>query len=144
MLMSPTDPNFGKTLSLLWLFAILNMLFRDIHEFTMAHNLEEILAGSVNGNPMSESILLVGAVAVELLLLGFLLSALLAPKAARWVNLVLAPLAIFGTTLGVPNDPDDYFFAAIVIATFMAIFVLAWRWAPQEDAAWIVGDHHVA
>lgn len=142
MSLSPTDPNFGRTLSRLWLFAILNMLFRDIHELTMAHNLEEILGGHVNGTFMTEGVLLFGAVAVELLLLGFLLSALLAPKAARWLKLVLAPLAIAGTTLGVPNDPDDYFFAAVVVMTFAAIFVLAWRWAPKEDAAWIVGGHH--
>lgn len=139
----PTSPDFGKILSLLWLFAILNTLFRDVHEFTMAHNLEEILAGYVNGNPMSEGVLLVGAVVVELLLLAFLLSTLLPPRLARVMNLVLAPLAMVGTVFGVPNDPDDYFFAAVVVTTFAAIFVLAWRWRPQEDAAWVVGGHDV-
>ncbi len=139
----PTSPEFGKSLSLLWLFAILNTLFRDVHEMTIAHNLEEILAGYVNGNPMSEGVLLVGAVVVELLLLAFLLSALLPAHLARMMNLVLAPLAMVGTVFGVPNDPDDYFFAAVVVTTFATIFVLAWRWHPQVDAAWVVGERDV-
>lgn len=132
MLNLETPENFGKTISLLWLFAILNMLFRDIHEFTMASTVNEILSGYVNGNPMSEGVLLVGAFAVELLLLGFLLSNILPARAARLVNLIFAPLAIVGVIFGAPSDPDDYFFAVITISTFIAIFVLCWNWKLEE------------
>jgi len=126
---------FGRTLSLLWLFAILNILFRDIHEMTMAGTISEILSGRMNGNPVTEGALFAGAFAVELLLLAMLLSNLLVPKAARLLNLVLAPVAIGGVLFGVPNDPDDYFFATVEIFTFALIFVLSWNWviAPATD-----------
>ena len=64
----------GLKLSLLWLFAILNMAFRDLHEFLIADTVEQILTGHVNGVAMSEGLLLFGAFIIELVLLGFLLS----------------------------------------------------------------------
>ena len=115
-------------LSLLWLFAILNMLFRDIHELTMADTIREILSGRLNGVAMTEELLVLGALVVELLLLAFLLTSLLPRRQARLLNLVVAPLAIAGAIAAGPSDPDDYFFAAIEVATFAVIFILAWRW----------------
>ncbi len=125
----------GRTLSLLWLFAILNVLFRDIHEMTTARAINEILSGHVNGTPVTEGALLVGAVLIELLLLAFLLSSLLQPAASRWVNVILAPLAVIGVIFGDPSDPDDYFFAAAEIGTFAVIFCLAWRWTTSIPAS---------
>lgn len=120
--------SFAGRLSLLWLFAILNILFRDIHELTMAGTVREILSGHLNGVAVTEELLVFGALVVELLLLAFLLTNLLPRRPARLLNLVVAPLAIVGTIAAGPSDPDDYFFAAIEIATFAAIFILAWRW----------------
>lgn len=122
------------TLSLLWLFAILNMVFRDIHEFTMADTINEVLSGTVNGNPMSETVLLFGAFAVELLLLGFLLSAVLPKRWARGLNLVLVPLAVAGVFSMPPADPDDLFFALVELCAFVTAFVLAWRWTPDAQS----------
>ncbi|MFY0682334.1 MAG: hypothetical protein JXR13_17305 [Thalassovita sp.] len=127
-----SDLPTGTKLSLLWLFAILNIVFRDLHELTMASTIEEILTGHLNGAPMSEGLLVVGAFLVELLLLGFLLSSLLRPKLARWINLVLAPIAILGTLAAQPSDPDDYIFAVIEIATFCAIWWIARGWTPAK------------
>jgi len=144
MLKSHTPEDFGKTLSLLWLFAILNMVFRDLHEFSMASTINEILSGYVNGNPMSEGVLLAAAFAVELLLLAFLLPSLLAPGWARLLNLVLAPLAIAGTFYVPPADPDDYFFAFVAVCTYVAIFILAWRWQTASQSEKHVGGGHAA
>lgn len=118
----------GIKLSLLWLFAILNIVFRDIHELTMASTIEEILTGHLNGTPMSEGLLVIGAFLVELLLLGFLFSSLLRPKAARWLNLFLAPVAILGVIAARPSDPDDYIFATVEIVTFCGIWWMASQW----------------
>lgn len=126
-----SDLPMGLKLSLLWLFAILNMAFRDLHEFLIADTVEQILTGHVNGVAMSEGLLLFGAFIIELVLLGFLLSGLLRPKAARSLNLILAPLAIIGTLAARPGDPDDYVFAVIEIATFCVIFWLAFRWKAE-------------
>ncbi|MEL6463978.1 MAG: DUF6326 family protein [Pseudomonadota bacterium] len=132
------------TLALLWLFAILNMVFRDIHEFTMASTINEILSGTVNGNPMSETVLLFGAIAVELLLLAFLLTALLPPRWSRILNLGLVPAAVVGMFVIPPADPDDYFFAAVELCAFAAIFTLAWRWNTGHRASTSIGEHDAA
>ncbi|MDC0737055.1 DUF6326 family protein [Cognatishimia sp. SS12] len=132
--MSHPAPNRGQMLAMLWLFAILNILFRDIHELTIAANVEEILTGHVNGNPVTESVLLMGALAVEILLLAFVLSVLALPRWARRLNLGAAPVAGAGLFLGVPNDPDDIFFAVVVLVTLAVIFVLALRWPITEQA----------
>ena len=142
MIPSITSPKFGKTISLLWLFAILNILFRDIHELTTASAVNEILSGYVNGNPISEGVLLVGAFAVELLLLVFLLSSLLPARAARAMNLFLAPLAIVGTVFGAPSDPDDYFFATVTVIVFASIFVLCWNWKPGTKSSEMIGEQY--
>ncbi|MEM7214380.1 MAG: DUF6326 family protein [Pseudomonadota bacterium] len=134
MLKSKTTESFGNTISLLWLFAILNVLFRDIHELTTASAINEILSGTVNGNPVTEEVLFAAAFAVELLLLAFLFSSLLSPRAARMMNLFLAPLAIIGTVFGAPGDPDDYFFAVVTTLTYAAIFILCWTWKPQKTS----------
>lgn len=125
----------GKTLSLLWLFAILNILFRDIHEMSTASAVNEILSGHVSGRPVTEEALLIGGFAVELLLLAFLLSALLPPPTAKRINLAFAPLAIIGVLCGAPSDLDDYFFAAVEIATFATITVMAWLWRTDASEA---------
>ncbi len=122
----------GKTITLLWLFAILNTLFRDIHQLVVASTIEDILAGHMNGNPVTEGALFIGAFAVELLLLGMLLSQLLRPSHARIFNLAVAPIAFAGTFVVPPTDLDDYFFATVVLATFATIFVLAWKWRTTE------------
>ncbi|MEM7059487.1 MAG: DUF6326 family protein [Pseudomonadota bacterium] len=135
MPISPAPASMGRALSLLWLFAILNVLFRDIHEMTTASTINEILSGHLNGVPVTEGALLVGAVLVELLLLAFLLSSVLPSNLSRRLNLMLAPLAVFGVTFGAPNDPDDYFFAAVQIGTFAVIFTFALRWDTSISAS---------
>lgn len=122
-----------------WLFAILNVLFRDVHELTTASAINEILSGFVNGNPVTEEVLFAAAFAVELLLLAFLLSSLLAPRAARMINLFLAPLAIVGTVFSAPGDLDDYFFAFVTVLTYAAIFVLCWNWKTRPVSNVIEG-----
>ncbi len=140
---TPSNPNdLRPTLSVLWLFAILNVIFRDIHEFTMASTLNEILSGTVNGNPMSETVLLFGAFAVELLLIGFLFSALLPAWWARNLNLVLAPVAVAGLLFIPPADPDDFFFAFVELCAFGTAFVLAWRWTPDVQPSDTQGARH--
>lgn len=140
----PDAENFGKTISLFWLFAILNTLFRDVHELTTATAINEILSGYVNGNPITEEVLFGAAFAVELLLLAFLLSSLLAPRAARMLNLFLAPLAIVGIIFGSPSDLDDYFFSVVTVATFSTIFILCWNWKAEKVSNATIGGQYVS
>ncbi len=63
-------------LSTLWIFVLLNLIFRDIHEFFRAGLLEEMMTGVVNGNQVTEQVMLIGAFMVEIPILMVLLSRL--------------------------------------------------------------------
>ena len=125
---APASLPVGSLLSSLWLFAILNVLFRDVHEMAEASTIEGILAGTMNGRPVTEEALFFGAFAVEILIAMTLLSRLARPSVARWLNLLAAPAAALGVLAFAPNDPDDVVFAAFQIGAFATIFVVASRW----------------
>ena len=42
-------------LSTLWMFFLINIIFRDIDEFVEPGFMEEVLTGTVNGNPVTPS-----------------------------------------------------------------------------------------
>ena len=120
-------------LSQLWLFAMLNTVFRDIHEMAKAETIEDILSGFMNGNPVNEAVLLLGGVLVELTLVMILGAYVFGPRLYRQLNLVLAPLAVLGVVFSAPNDPDDYFFVAITAVAFLSATAIAWSWRPKAD-----------
>ena len=47
-------------LSTLWMFVLLNIIFRDIHDLFRPGFLEEMMTGSVNGTEVTEEALLLG------------------------------------------------------------------------------------
>ena len=90
-------------LSTLWIFFLFNIIFRDIHEFVEPGFMEEVLTGTVNGNPVTEHMLLLGGVMIEVPIAMVLLSRVLPYGANRWTNMIVAMLygvlvPAFGTT----------------------------------------------
>ncbi len=115
-------------LSTLWIFFLLNMIFRDIHEFVEPGFIEEIMTGTSNGNPITEQMLLLGGVMIEVPIAMVLLSRLLPYRANRWANIIAAALYIsllvfFGTT-----DLDDTFHLIVEIAALSLVIWSAVRW----------------
>lgn len=51
-------------LSTLWVFVLLTVIFRDIHELFRQGFLEEIMSGEVNGVEMTETTLLIAGIAL--------------------------------------------------------------------------------
>ena len=124
-------------LSALWLFFLFNIIFRDIHEFVEPGFIEEIMTGTANGNPITEHMLLLGGVMIEVPIAMVLLSWLLPYGANRWANTVVAALygvliTFFGTT-----DLDDVFHLVMESAALSFIIWSAWRWrnpSPKKHA----------
>jgi hypothetical protein len=85
----------------------------------------------VNGNEMTEGLLLVGGIGIALHIAMILASRVLPRRLNRPVNLVAAPLAIttiiFFTATGRP-DLDDLFFTAVEVAALLGVVGSAWRW----------------
>ena len=115
-------------LSTLWIFFLFNIIFRDIHEFVEPGFMEEVLTGTVNGNPVTEHMLLLGGVMIEVPIAMVLLSRVLPYGANRWTNMIVAILygvlvPAFGTT-----DLDDTFHLIMEVAALSTVIWSAWRW----------------
>jgi hypothetical protein len=120
----------GHVISRLWTFVFFTMLSRDIHEMSTADTIEGILAGTYEGNVVTDAGLFYGGLALVLMLLTSLFSTLLVPSAVRRLNLIVAPLAIAGGFYLFPNDPDDYLLAGAATTALLAIFFVCWFWRP--------------
>tara|TARA_R110001606_G_C15146254_1_gene625156 strand:+ start:198 stop:617 length:420 start_codon:yes stop_codon:yes gene_type:complete len=115
-------------LSTLWLFVLLNMIFRDIHQFVKKGSIEEIMTGMVNGIEITDELMLLGGFLAEIPILMVLLSRILDDRANKWANIItgLITLAVFATA--VPSlDMDDAFHMTIEIAAILWIFQIAWK-----------------
>lgn len=114
----------------LWIFVFLNMIFRDLHEFGRPGFLQEMITGVVNGVQITDSLLLIGGIMIEIPLLMLPLTQLLKFKANRfanmWIGALTIPLIIVNYN---PPDLDDIFFLVIEITALSLIIWYASRWS---------------
>ncbi|MEM7796636.1 MAG: DUF6326 family protein [Cyanobacteria bacterium P01_C01_bin.118] len=127
-------------LSTLWIFFLFNLIFRDIHEFVEPGFIQEIMTGTSNGNPITEHMLLLGGVMIEVPIAMVLLSWLLPYGVNRWANIVVALLygaliMFFGTT-----DLDDTFHLIMEIAALSFVIWSAWRWRNPSLKRYSIGQ----
>ena len=120
----PQDPRI--ILSVLWTFFLMNIIFRDIHQFLSPGYMDWVIAGEMFGQQITDELLLWGGIAVEVMIAMVLLPHILPRRTLRVVN----TLAVFFTTALVlftpPIDPDDLFFLVIGLATLLAILWFGW------------------
>lgn len=110
-------------LSTLWVFVLLNFIFRDIHEFGKAETIERVLTGTYNGQVLTEGMFLIGGIMIEIPIAMVLMSRVLPVAANRWANMVAAPL--WGLTLiGMAADLDDYFHFTLIV---VALGIIVWQ-----------------
>lgn len=123
-------------LAALWLFVLLNIIFRDIHQFALKSHLEMLLTGTYNGVVITEELMLFGAVIVQIPVAMVPLSVWLARRANRPVTLLAVVLATAGMLSNAPTDLDDWFHLIIQLLAMAAIVRLAWLWpGPASPSA---------
>jgi len=120
--------------STIWLFVLLNVIFRDIHEFIKADFIEQILTGVVNGTKITEELMLMGGILMEIPIAMVLLSRVLKYSVNRWANIIAAIFNIVVIIGNRPGDLDDMFFATIEIAALLYIVWSAWKWTESESS----------
>jgi hypothetical protein len=120
-------------LSTLWIFVLLNMIFRDIHELVRPGLLEEMMTGIVNGTQVTDELLLLGGIMVEVVIVMVILARVLEVRVNRWANIIVGAISIM---LVISNntapDLDDMFFAVIQVAALAVIIWYAWTWPKLE------------
>ena len=75
--MTQERPNTRTVLSTLWIFVLLNLFAKDIHEFGRPGMLQQIMTGVVDGVTITEELMLLGGVMFEIPILMVLLSQIL-------------------------------------------------------------------
>lgn len=115
--------------SSLWLFVLLNMVFRDLHEFARPGAIEEFMALEV-----SEGLILGAGIVLTLFISMIVLVRVLPVRINRWANLVVPVLALGSMVANMPRDLDDIWFLAVEVLGLLAIIALAWTWRTQAVA----------
>jgi len=121
--------------STLWIFAMFNYLYADIHSLIDPATLKEIMTGYIGSLPVTQGFLLGSAVLIETAIAMVLLSRLLEYRANRWAKMVAGVLhtaAVISSLFLGETAPTLYymFFATIEIACTSFIVWSAWRWKP--------------
>ena len=118
----------GNLLSTLWIYILLSMLFRDMHEILRQNFIEELAtAGTVRGTEVSATTLVLSGFLLQLPLAMVVGSRLLPARANRVANVVVAVVMSAGLLGTWPKDGDDLIFGAFQLLGLLAIIVIGIR-----------------
>jgi len=121
-------------LSALWLFILLNIIFRDLHQLGKKAFLEMLLTGTYNGIEITDELTLLGGVLAEVPIAMVLCSLLLTRRVGRPITFVAAFVTAATLLSSAPSDMDDVFHLVMELAAMVAILWTAWTW-PEYDRA---------
>jgi hypothetical protein len=121
--------NTRTVLSTLWIFVLLNLFAKDIHELGRPGMLQQIMDGIVDGVTITEELMLLGGVMFEIPILMVLLSQILPYKINRRANISAGVLTIIIEIYSNLNpDLDNVFFLVIKLVALLNVIWIAWNW----------------
>ena len=127
--MTYNNANPRILLSVLWIFIILNFFARDIHELIRPGMLEQMMSGTIDGVVVTEMLMLLGWVMIEVPILMTVLALLLPHGINRWANIVVGLLTMgMIVAMNLKPDLDNVFFMGIQLIALTAIIAIAWQW----------------
>ena len=119
-------------LSTLWIFVLFNLMFSEFHRLLQPGFLEEVMTGTVGGVQLSQEVLLLGAMVLEIPIAMALLSRVLNHRVNRWANIIAGAMTIALVSFNVTTDLDNIFFSTIGVVAMSLIVWHAWRWHKQQ------------
>ncbi len=120
-------------LSALWLFILLNIIFRDLHQLAMRPFLEMLLTGYYNGVEVTEELMLLGGFLPEVPIAMVLFSLLQNRRIVHPVTFVAAFITTATFLSSAPSDMDDVFHLIIELAAMVAILWTASTWPDRNE-----------
>jgi Sec-independent protein secretion pathway component TatC len=117
-------------LSTLWIVVLFNMVFADIVGFMNPGALEDIMTGAV-GIKITQELLLVFSILLEIPIAMILLSRVLDHSANRWANIVAGVITILFVIGGASTYLSYLFFATVEVLCMLFIIWYAWNWPKQ-------------
>jgi len=117
--------------SILWIFVMFNMVFADIVGFMNPGALEDIMTGNI-GIEITQGLLLVFAILLEIPIAMIVLSRVLKYSVNRWANIIAGVITILFVIGGGDISLSYLFFATVEVACMLLIIWYAWRWPNPE------------
>jgi Sec-independent protein secretion pathway component TatC len=118
-------------LSTLWIFVLFNMVFADIVGFMNPGALEKIMTGAV-GLEITQGLLLVFSILLEIPIAMILLSRVLRYRANRLANIAAGVITILFVIGGGSTYLSYLFFATLEVVCMLLIIWYAWNWPKQQ------------
>ncbi|WP_046006489.1 DUF6326 family protein [Pseudoalteromonas rubra] len=126
------DAHIRRKLATLWLLVMLNMVYADILAFVSAFItpgvIDTLMSGYSGSVKLSQPLLLVSALLIEVPIMMILFSQFLGYQLNRVCNLVAVQLTFVFVLSGVETDPFYLFLAAIQLSLLLAIAWTTLRW----------------
>ena len=127
-----TGMDMKAKLSTLWIFVLFNIIFSEFHKLLQPGFLEELMTGSVGGVQMTQGVLLLGAIVLEIPIIMVLLSRVLKYGVNRWANIIAGAITIAIVIGNVSTDLDNIFFTTMEVGAMLLIIWYAWNWTKPE------------
>jgi len=124
----PTGMEIKGRLSTLWIVVMLNVVFADILTFITPGALSEIMTGTPDGIQVSQGLLLVFAVLLEIPIAMIFLSRTLKYTVNRWANIIACVVTIAFVIGGGSAYLHYYFVAVVEVICMLGIAWSAWKW----------------
>lgn len=124
----------GTRLSALWMVVMFSMVFADILGMMVPGVLQAMGAGQV-GVPVTQELLLVFAILLEIPIAMIFLSHTLKPTPSRWANTVAAVVTTAFVIGGGSPHLHYYFFATVEVACMAWIVWSVWTRRTSEAVA---------
>ena len=122
-----------ELLSTLWIFVLFNIIFLEFHKFLQPGFIAEIMTGVVNGTQMTQGVLLLGAIVLEIPIVMLLMSRVLKYRVNRWANIIAGAITIAIVIGNVSTNLDNIFFSTIVVVSLLLIVWYAWKWPKSSN-----------
>jgi len=128
-----TGMDMKVKLSTLWVVVMFNMAFADIFSFMMPEFIKNLMTGNT-GIQITQGIMLIFAIILEIPVAMIFLSRVLKYKANRWANIIASVITIAFVIGGGSLYLHYIFFAAIEVVCMLLIIWLAWKWTDLEQS----------
>jgi len=115
-------------LSTLWIVVMFNMVFADILSFMLPNFLQRLMSGNAENIQITEELLLIFAVALEIPIAMIFLSRVLPYKVNQRVNSVAALFTVLFIVGGGSLAYHYLFFATIEIVCLLSILIYVYNW----------------
>lgn len=125
------EMDIRERISVLWIVVMINMVLADICSFMLPGSLNDIMTGNTPFE-ITQEIMLVFAIVLEIPIAMIFLSRVLKYKANRWANIIASVITISFVIGGGSAYLHYYFFASIEVFIMLLIIKYAWKWTESD------------